>query len=140
MEVLNVNGYQCKMKKITFVHGYVFHTLLSALRCDFLCLCMGSFLFSCATVPQQTYLTNTSLSGVSKVAIVASVSAPTVSYSTPGLFFWSPLLSGVVTAIRDQEHAEKVREHVDLTTLKKKWPNHLCNPLRKRVVFRLQSM
>ena len=86
-EAKKMESNPVKMKKIYSIHGYGFLELVRVLREGCVCVCIASLLISCApTVPKQTYLTNTSLSGISKVAVVVSSSAPKVSYSvnSPG--------------------------------------------------------
>jgi hypothetical protein len=94
---------------------------------------------SCAKGQQPTYLKNTTLPRISKVAIVASVSDPKVSYSGtknvsgdlgPFMVAIAPLslfvflaAMGTESAIRsgvDREHAGKVKEHVDLSHFEEK--------------------
>lgn len=138
------------MKKITFIYGYVFHRLLPILRRGCFCVWVTSFLISCASVPQQTYLTNTSLSDISKVAIVASTHAPEVSYSRTSREAGSsvmmvplfPLLGlaamGMEASARsgeDSEHAAKIKERVDLSQIEDKMAQSFIRPLTKGNCF-----
>jgi hypothetical protein len=100
---------------------------------------------------QQTYLNNQSLSGINKVAIVVSVNDPDVSYSiiSPGAggSIWTLLLSplivipamGLEAGIRstaDQEHAAKVKEHMDLSYIEDKTAQSFMQPLKKVNLFK----
>jgi len=144
------------MKKIDFVHGYRFRKSLRALLCVFLCVCTGSFLTSCATVPKGTYLKSRSLSDISKVAIVASVSDPKVSYSTAkgyvsenlaplaatgvaGLFLFLIAVSteaGIRSGV-DHGRAGEVKEHMDLSHLEEKVGQSFIQPLKKGGCFQV---
>lgn len=102
---------------------------------------MGSFLISCAaTLPQQTYLNNTTLSGIKKVAIVVSVSAPEVSYRDSG-YAWFPWKSPaweIETIIRyglDSQHTSKINEHVDISQIENKTAQSFIQQLKKGAFF-----
>jgi hypothetical protein len=145
-----------KMKKIDFAHGYKFRELLKPLLCVFLCVCTGSFLTSCATAPKGTYLNNTSLSDISKVAIVASVSDPKVSYATAQgnvsaslapfsggflpLVFLSLVATGAEAAIRsgvDHGHAGEVKEHTDFSHFEEEVAQSFIQTLKKGGCFQV---
>lgn len=138
-----MKSYTFKIKKITYVYEYGFYASLPALLRGCLCVCMVAFLISCATMPQQTYLTNTSLAGLSKVAVVVSVSTPEVSYSSEssspltmplfgliGLAMEAGIRSGI-----DNEHAAKIKEHVDLSYIEDKMAQSFIQPLKKGNCF-----
>jgi len=148
-----MKSYRLKMRKIAFGHGYRFRKLLRGLLCVSLCVCTGSFLTSCGpvpTVPRETYVKNSSLSGISKVAVVASVSAPEVSYSAARnnvsenlLFFTGPaaflVVLGTEKAIRsgvDHGHAGDVKKHVDLSYFEEKIAQSFMQTLMKSNCFR----
>jgi len=132
-----------KKKKIGFARAYRFGKFLRRLLCIFLCTCAGSYLTSCATKgPEGTYLKSTSLSRISKVAIVASVSDPKVNYartelSSEMLILFGPLgLIPVIAeaAIRtgaDRGHTGKVRERIDLSHLEEKVAQSFMQQLQK---------
>ncbi len=146
-----MKSFGSKIKKNDFIPGYEFHRSLSTLLRGCLCLCISVSLVSCATVPQQTYLNNASLSHLKKVAIVVSVNPPEVSYSinSPGagsqlgwmlLFF--PLLifpaMGIEAAARsgvDQGDTSKIKEHVDISGIEDKMAQSFLQPLKKGNCF-----
>jgi hypothetical protein len=157
-----MENYRFRINKTANVHGYRFCKLLRGLLYGFFYVCMGLFLTFCATKgPQGTYLKNTSLSRISKVAIVASVSAPKVSYSrakgdvssslapleplTP-LVAFSPagllvilLSAGTEATIRsgvDRGHAGEVKEHMDLSHFEKTVAQSFMQPLTKGNCFK----
>ncbi len=130
-----MKNYRFRVNKVAFVRGYRFGNLLRGLLCGLLCVSTGPFLTSCGTGPRQTYLKNTGLSRISKVAIVASVSAPKVSYFRVkrtvslrpefviigglGLVIAVLVVGGgteaAIKSVVDHGHAGKVRERVDLS-------------------------
>jgi hypothetical protein len=149
-----MKDYLFRTHKIAFTHGYNFRKLLRGLQYGFLCVCTGLFMTSCAPKgPPGTYLKNTSLSHISKVAIVASVSAPKVSYSTAkgndseNLVFlagFPPALLVVLAAVGteaairsgvDYRHAGEVKEHVDFGHFEEKMAQSFMQPLQKRGCF-----
>jgi hypothetical protein len=147
------------MKKIHFSHGCGFRKILRALLYGFLCVCTGLFLTSCAPKGprKETYLRNTNLSRISKVAIIASISDPKVSYSTEKSHYTPSLGSPLVVfgpagllvllsvdlteaAIRrgvDREHAGKVREHMDLSHFEETVAQSFIQPLKKGGCFQV---
>jgi hypothetical protein len=151
MEVSELKGYRCKINKNVFMHGYGFYELLHALLWSSFCLCIAIFLISCATLPHETYLNKQSLSGISKVAIIISVNPPEVSYSmsSPDGGFvsaWTMLINpllvfpsmGIEAAARygvDQEHALKIKEHVDLNSIEDKMAQSFIQPLKNGICF-----
>jgi len=50
----------------------------------YLCICMSLLFVSCASVSEETYLTNNSLSGIKKVAIIASANDPDLTSASIG--------------------------------------------------------
>ena len=122
-----------------------------------LCVCIASLLISCGTtVYRQTYLTSTSLSGISKVAVVVSAGDIKVSDSTysdsavAGLLIFimplAPLIAipaamldaGVKTAVRsgvDSAQAEKIGKHVNLIYIEDKLAQSFIQPLRGSPCF-----
>ena len=139
-----MKDYLFKTYKMAFVPGDKFRRLLRALVCVSFCVCTGSFLISCATVPRETYLKKMSLSGISKVAIVASVSSLKVSYAKrdnvslnlypiTGLF---PILAEA--AIRsgvDHGHAGDFRQHVDFSHFEETVAQSFMQTLKKGDCF-----
>lgn len=132
-----------KIKKITCVYEYGFYASLPALLRGCLCVCMVAFLISCATMPQQTYLNNQSLSGISKVAVVASANVPEVWYSSSEKSVWPALLGsalgmaleeGIRSGI-DNEHAAKIKEHIDISHIEDKMAQSFIQPLKKGNYF-----
>ena len=104
-------------------------------------------LISCtiAHVPQQTFLTNASLSGISKVAIVVTVSAPDVSYSRdaqsvsannpiPLLAFIGLLNTGVRSSI-DYSHSSNIKERINFSYLEEKTAELFIQPLKQGGCF-----
>jgi hypothetical protein len=152
---LKVKNYIFGGNKTAIAHSYRFRRLLRGLLCSFLCVCSGLFLTSCAPKgPQGTYLKNTSLTRISKVAIVASVSAPKVSYSTakdnvssnfvPLAVVFPPALLVALTAVGteaairsgvDHGHAGEVKEQMDLCHFKETLARSFMQPLRKSDFF-----
>jgi hypothetical protein len=138
-----MKSYRCKIKKNTYILGYEFHRSLPTLLRGCLCICISAFLVSCATVPQQAYLTNASLSNMKKVAIVCSVSAPEVSYSInsqgSGVGVWFGFLGmEVERAIRsdiDKEHAKEIGNHLDLSRIENKIAKSFIQQLNKSDCF-----
>ena len=139
------------MKKITFHHKYRAYILLERL---FRYLSVGVIisLISCATastVPQQTYMNSQSLSGINKVAIIASVTSPKVSYAKnttsypPGIgLLFGPLgilleagISGAVVYGIDQGHAAKIGEHMKFSHTEEKMAQSFIQLLRKGCSF-----
>ena len=119
---------------------YRLHASLSAAARRCFCLCIVLCLISCAMVPKQTYLNNQSLLGINKVAVVVSVSAPEVSYTTGGfmLFPEDGLIGIFEKAIRygsDQEHTSKINEHVDISLIEDKTAQSFMQPLKKGNLF-----
>lgn len=118
------------MKKIALVSLYV---------------CMGSFLISCttATVPRQIYLANTSLSGISKVAVVVSASGPKVSYSSSspkagvGVLFGvlGIMLEAAARSGEDHEHAEEIGKKMHLDYIEDKLAQSFMQPLKQGGCF-----
>ena len=140
--------FASKMKKIDLVHGYRFCRLLRLPLYGFLCICAGSYLTSCATKgPAGTYLESTSLSRISKVAIVASVSDPKVSFartelSTENLFLLvgpvdliPMVVEGAIRTGADRGHTGKVRERVDLSHLEEKVAQSFMQQLQRDGCF-----
>jgi hypothetical protein len=95
-------------------------------------------------VQQQTYLSKTSLSGINKVAVVVSVSAPEVSYRKGGYAWFendSPLwwlASTIESTIRygsDHDHTDKINKHVDISLIEDKTAQALIQPLTQKKSF-----
>jgi hypothetical protein len=97
-------------------------------------------------MPQQTYLNNHSLSGIDKVAVVVSVSAPKVSYRYTG--YSSGLLDGgaigqmspfatesILRYGLDSQHTSKINEHVDIGQIENKTAQSFIQPLKKANLF-----
>ena len=133
-----------KTKKVDFVDGYRFLKSLRTLLCVSLCVCTGLFQISCAADPGQTYLTNKSLSGVSKVAIVASVSAPKVYYATtdsasekffPFVGLFPVVAEAAIRSGVDRGHAGKVRDNMDFSHFEEKVAQSFIQMLRKSDCF-----
>lgn len=135
----------CKIRKINFIHVYGIQMSFSALLRGCLSVCMVLILSSCATVPKQTYLTNISLSGISKVAVVASANAPEVLYSrnAPDSYFWTMMFmsllgAGLEASARsgvDSEHAAKIKERVALSQIEDKMAQSFIRPFTKGNCF-----
>jgi hypothetical protein len=144
------------MKKIDFVRGYKFRKSLGPLLCVFLCVCTGSFLNSCATVPKGTYLNDRSLLDISKVAIVVSLSDPKVSYHTaernvsastvpyygaiPALLFLGLVATGTEAAIRsgvDRGTSGEIKEHTDFSHFEEKVAQSFIQRLKKASCFQV---
>lgn len=127
--------------------GSKYCKFLSFLLQGALLLSLGILLISCATatMPQQTYLTNTSLSGISKVAIVVTVSAPTVSHSLPAqeymgsnpppIFVLFALLGATVRSGVDAKNAGTIRDRMDFQQLEEKTVHAFIQPLKKGNCF-----
>jgi hypothetical protein len=105
-------------------------------------------------VPRETYLKNSTVSGISKVAVVASVSAPEVSYSSErepaslALLLLFPIIGLGVTAIAagtevairsgvDRGHTGKVGEHLDLSYFEEKIAQSFMQTLMKSDFFKI---
>lgn len=116
----------------------------------FLCLGMGFLLISCTTVPKQTYLPKTPLTGVKKVAVIASARAPVVHYSMMSQYAGASIILGLLSpflgltlsaaeaGIRsgiDSQHASKVKEHVDLNEIEYKAAMAFIKPLQEGACF-----
>lgn len=135
-----MKSYRCKIKKIPFIHEYRLHASLSAAARRCFCLCIVLCLISCAAVQQQTYLSKTSLSGINKVAVVVSVSAPEVSYRKGGYGWFendSPLgwLESTIRYGSDHDHTDKINEHVDISLIEDKTVQALIQPLTQKKSF-----
>lgn len=140
-----MKNYPFSLSKTVIVRRYRFRRLFRGLPYGFLSLCMGLFLTSCATKgPQGTYLKNMSLSGISKVAIVASVNAPAVSYAktdnvSANLFPFTGLFPIIVeAAIRsgvDRGHAGEVKKHMDFTHFEETVAKSFTQQLKKGDCF-----
>jgi hypothetical protein len=119
------------MNEISLTHRLRFRILLPLLLQRSLLISLGLILISCATLPQQTYLTNKNLLGISKVAIVVSAGSPEVSYAStepvninPILAVFAPLLvlpaMGIEASAHsstDQEHSAKIKEQMNLSLI-----------------------
>jgi hypothetical protein len=116
----------------------------------FLSICMSLQLISCGTtIPKQIYLTNKTLSGISRVAIISSVNAPEVSYSinspNAGYSAWTILFGLIVfpamaleAGIRsgvDKGLASGITEHTDLSYLENKLVRSFIEPVKKSACF-----
>jgi hypothetical protein len=138
------------MNTISSIYRYGFHKLLHLILKLFLFICTASQLISCAsTIPKQIYLTNASLSNISKVAVVSSANVPEASYSINssdagysgytvlfGLIVFPAM--GLEAAIRsgvDQEHAARITEQTDLGYLEEKLVQSFMEPLKKSARF-----
>ena len=117
----------------TFVHGSTHKLrLLPKARWDRLfCIVLALLMLSCATtIPKETYLTSANLSGISRVAIIASANAPDVTYSSsnmPTSFMLFPLIGilpamieGAARSGMDAEHGQQIGKRVDLTGIEYK--------------------
>lgn len=124
----------------SFLHGStnVLKLLPKAILHRFVCIGLALLMVSCATThPKETYLTSANLSGVERVAIVASANAPNVTYSSGvgptsamagavlipfiGLIGIIPaIVEGSVRASMDTEHARQIGNRVDLTSIEHK--------------------
>jgi hypothetical protein len=100
----------------------------------FLCICTSLQLISCGTVPKQIYLTNTSLSSISKVAIISSANSPEVSYSNFDAFL-PPSLIILINKAVDQGIAAGISEHTDLSYLEEKLVQSFMEPIKKSARF-----
>ena len=139
-----MEGYLFRIHKVAFLSDDRFNKLLRALLCISIFICTGSLLTSCATGSRETYLKKMNLSGISKVAIVASVSFPKVSYAKrdnvslnlypiAGLF---PILAEA--AIRsgvDHGHAGDFRQHVDFSHFEETVAQSFMQTLKKGDCF-----
>jgi hypothetical protein len=97
----------------------------------FFCIVPTLLILSCATTPpKETYLSSANLSGISRVAIVASANAPDVTYSSsnmPTTLMFFPLI-GILPAIiegaarsgMDTEHSQQIGKQVDLASIEDK--------------------
>jgi len=146
-----MKNYSFRINNIAFVRGCRFGRTVRVLLFGFLCVATGLFLTSCAAKgSRETYLKNISLLHISKVAIVASVSAPKVSYSRAednaalvlALLFVSPVLAVVggptEAAIRssvDHGHAGEVKKHVDLSHFEETVVQSFMQALKKGDCF-----
>jgi hypothetical protein len=97
---------------------------------------LALLMLSCATTPpKETYITSANLSGISKVAIVASANAPDLSYVTqstspgpllatailfPILIFPAIAIEGIARSGADSSHAKEIGKRVDLTSIEDK--------------------
>ncbi len=147
-----MKSYRARLRRLLLSMNMDFMRRFPALLRGCLCLCIASCQISCATLPQQTYLTSASLSGISKVAIVVSVNAPEVLYAKDttsgytgvGLLF-GPLgilieigAVATVAAVKsgiDQGHAAEVKEHMNISHFEDKTAQSFMQPLKKGYLF-----
>jgi len=119
-----------KNKRITPSHKKEFNRFRSVIQWRSFIVCIALFQMSCASVPKETYLTNKSISGIAKVAILVSVSSPDVTYSvkSPWAAFWSArpaglldgsiaLVGGALRLVVDSCHSAKIRDQLDFKHL-----------------------
>jgi hypothetical protein len=147
LEISKMKIFWHRTKKSIDTSGLIYNELLQGA----LYVVMVIFLLSCAmaTIPQQTYLTNTSLSGISKVAIVASVNTLEVSYSTnspsafgnpepysPNFFVLLGLLDASIRSGVDQGHASTIRNRINFRHLEEKTAQSFIQPVEKEDCFR----
>jgi hypothetical protein len=127
------------------------NALMKARLRQCLCICMALLFVSCASAPpQETYLTSNSLSSIKKVAILASASAPDVTYATqssspgpllvaaifaPILIFPAMAIEGAARAGADSAHAEEIGAKIDLGSIEDKIVQAFTTPLRKASCF-----
>jgi hypothetical protein len=153
MEFKKMEHNRRKMTMMPLIHKYRFHPLVLVMLRSCLCVCIASLLVSCGdTVPKQSYLASTSLSGISRVALVVSATPPKVSYSLNSQnAYVSCLLLLSITAVvpamleavvenavrsgEDRGHAEKMGKHVNLTYLEDKLAQSFIQPLRGSPCF-----
>jgi hypothetical protein len=104
---------------------------------------MGVLLYSCAgaTVPKQTYLTKSSMSGISRVAVITSICDPKVEYSTaaePPLKD-APLRILSMSIVMDHWRTSSVKKQLDLENLKEIFTRSFIESLKKGTVFVLME-
>ena len=89
---------------------------------------------------KETYLTEGCLNDIKKVAVLASVNAPEVSYATNtdtfgiGFPLFGLLGLGAELAVRsgiDHDHAGKIREHVDLSDIEDRMARSFVEAVRE---------
>lgn len=122
-----------------------------------LCICMSLLFVSCASVNEETYLTNNSLSGIKKVAIIASANDPDLTSAsigyTPGAAFLALLIpvvgpaavggamlagNAIESAARssaDSANAKVIGTKVDLSSIEDKIVQSFTAPLTKASCF-----
>lgn len=124
----------------------------------YLCICMSLLFVSCASVNEETYLTNNSLSGIKKVAIIASANDPDLTSAsigyTPGaswlalpaiipgvnIVFGVAMIAGIAIedaarSARDSANAEVIGTKVVLSSIEDKIVQSFTAPLTKASCF-----
>lgn len=125
----------------SFLHGSarIVGFLPKAKLHKYFCVGLALLMSSCTTtLPKETYLTSASLSGISRVAIVASANPPDVTYSSGtmsssvmlapvmaipfiGLIGFLPsMVEDAAKSGIDTEHARQIGKRVDLTSIEDK--------------------
>lgn len=150
---MKLSRFIVKTSDSTCISGMNTSVKIRLYRC--LCICMALSFVSCAaTLPQETYLTRSSLSNVSRVAILASASAPDVNYETTkssdvqrtvGPFV--PLIVGILPYLvaqsvessnreaSDAAHAKEIGSKVDLSSIEDKTAQAFTTPISKAGCF-----
>jgi hypothetical protein len=134
-----------KLKKIFSASRWIFRSPLTPLLLISFCIAPGLLLSSCSSLPKETYLTSTCLTGLKKVVIVTSVNAPNVSYATMytgmTVFELSGLLGfGLESAIRsgiDQAHTAKINEHMDTSSIEDRAAQSFIQTVKKGDLFQV---
>jgi len=107
---------------------------LQALLFALLCFGIVLLLTSCASLPKETYLDAANLSGIKKVAVVVSVSAPEVTYASANATGQGGLIGLVATVVvlaEDNSHKREINGHVDLGSIGDKMAQSFLQPLKK---------
>lgn len=130
------------VERLKYITGYKFRKSFTGLLGVTCCIAMGVFIFSCAgtMVPNQIYLSKENKSGISKVAVITSISAPKVEYSTatqPSFNNSRPidLIAAPLSLVIDQWHASSIKQQLDVKKVEEMLTQSFIESLKKGNAF-----
>jgi hypothetical protein len=133
------------MNKIVSTNRWIFRSSLAPLLRISLCIVAGLLLISCASLPKETYLTSKCLTGIKKVAIVASLSSPEVKKAKN--YDVNPLPFGILGSlsslykliidIQDMAETGEIKEHMNFSSIESKMAQSFIQKVKKGDCFQV---